>query len=195
MQLILASASPRRAELMVQAGWPFQVRPVDIEESLLDGLSVDEAIEDLALRKAKTCAAGVSEGLVIGADTVVVFNGKILGKPHSTEMAKLMLSDLRGSKHRVITGVAVVNAATGNYLVDHEETVVCFNDLSQEQIEAYVASGEPLDKAGAYGIQGKGALLVKGIEGCYSNVVGLPLPLLARMLAAAGYTDVFRFAN
>ncbi len=186
----MASASPRRAELLAQAGWDFTVLPVDIEEGFGAG-PVESAVSELALRKARACMA--KRGLVIGADTVVVLDGKVLGKPASNEDACEMLAALSGREHRVITGVAVLNTATGAELAEAEETAVRFRALTREEIEAYVRSGEPMDKAGAYGIQGKGALLVEGITGCYFNVVGLPLSRLARMLQRAGFPEVYRF--
>ncbi len=186
----MASASPRRAELMVQAGWPFSVQPVDIEEGLGDG-PIQAAVAELALRKARACRA--EKGLVVGADTVVVLDGQVLGKPVSSQEAREMLGALSGREHRVITGVAVLNADTGEELAESEETAVRFRNLTVAEIDAYVHSGEPMDKAGAYGIQGKGAMLVEGITGCYFNVVGLPLSRLARMLQTAGFPDTYKF--
>jgi septum formation protein len=188
MKLILASASPRRAQLMAQVGWEFTVRPVDIEEKLSPNLPPEEAVKELALGKA--LAASEKDGLIIGADTIVVLEDKILGKPHSTEEALDMLSSLSGKQHQVITGVAVVNPQTGQHWVDAEKTKVHFRILTKEEILQYIKTEEPMDKAGAYGIQGKGALLVQGIEGCYFNVVGLPLVRLASLLKDAGYIEV-----
>lgn len=185
MELILASASPRRADLMAQVGWKFKVKPVDVNEELEAGLPVSEAVMGLALRKAR--ASKAEEGLVIGADTVVVLDDRILGKPSSASDAREMLTALSGREHTVITGVALVNAASGEFWVGAEKTRVGFRTLSMEEIDAYIDSGEPMDKAGGYGIQGKGALLVRGIKGCYFNVVGLPLARLAAMLKEANF--------
>jgi len=176
---------------MAQVGWEFTVRPVDVSEELKTGIPPSEAVVELALRKAQACP--VTEGLVIAADTLVVLDEQVLGKPASVEDAKAMLLALSGREHKVITGVAVLNAAKGEYLLEAEETGVCFRTLAEEEVEAYIRSGEPMDKAGAYGIQGKGALLVDGITGCYFNVVGLPLTRLAKMLQAFGYSKAFNF--
>lgn len=191
MDLILASASPRRAALLAQAGWTFQALPVDIEEDLAKDKPVKLAVMDLALRKARACP--VEQGLVIAADTVVVLNGEVLGKPHSAQEAVAMLHSLSGRQHTVITAVAVLNSVTGEYETAAEHTIVYFRSLKDREIEDYVRSGEPVDKAGAYGIQGKGALLVERINGCYNNVVGLPLARLAAMLAKAGYPHTYTY--
>ena len=191
MELILASASPRRSELMAQVGWKFRIKATDVAEEISSVLPVAEAVAELALRKARACC--VESGLIIGADTVVVLGDQIMGKPGSAVEAREMLATLSGKCHRVITGVAVLNAATGDSWAEAEETMVRFRSLTGEEIEGYVKCGEPLDKAGAYGIQGKGALLVEGIEGCYFNVMGLPLNRLARMLFEAGFEGAYGF--
>ncbi|MHB0870017.1 MAG: Maf family protein, partial [Chloroflexota bacterium] len=190
-RLILASQSPRREALLRQAGLEFEISPSDVEERLSETLSPAEAAETLALEKARWVAAQRSEGLVIGADTVVVVGGQILGKPVGAEDARAMLRLLSGREHQVITGIAVVDAGSGGCRSDSVTTAVSFAPLSQEIIDRYVATGEPLDKAGAYAIQGFGALLIEGIRGCYNNVVGLPLRRLAEMLGEFGY-DAFR---
>ncbi|MHB1159154.1 MAG: Maf family protein [Chloroflexota bacterium] len=190
-RLILASQSPRREALLRQAGLEFEISPSDVEERLSETLSPAEAAETLALEKARWVAAQRSEGLVIGADTVVVVGGQILGKPVGAEDARAMLRLLSGREHQVITGIAVVDAGSGWCRSDSVTTAVSFAPLSQEIIDRYVATGEPLDKAGAYAIQGFGALLIEGIRGCYNNVVGLPLRRLAEMLGEFGY-DAFR---
>lgn len=187
MKLVLASASPRRAQLMSQVGWEYTVSPVELVEKLDPGLSVQAAVEKLALSKALACRA--REGLVVGADTVVVLQDKILGKPYSDQAALDMLSCLSGKQHRVITGVAVVDPRSGRHWSAAETTIVQFRDLTWQEIVDYVNTGEPRDKAGAYGIQGKGALLVQAIQGCYFNVVGLPLVRLAFLLKQAGHPD------
>ncbi len=179
--LILASASPRRRELLDQLGVPFKVVVADVDETPGFVERPAELVEELAHRKARAVAESTPKGLVIGADTVVVLRGKILGKPRDEAEARLMLRELEGTSHEVYTGVAVIDAASGKAAVGHERTVVHFRHLTEDEINTYVATGEPADKAGAYAIQGLGALLVTRIEGCYSNVVGLPLVRLAEM--------------
>ncbi|HZK65921.1 MAG TPA: Maf family protein [Chloroflexota bacterium] len=190
-KLILASQSPRRDALLKQIGLDFEVIPSNSTEDLLPGASPRDIAEALAMEKALSVASGLGDGIVIGADTVVVLEEEILGKPLDEEDARRMLSNLSGREHQVITGLAVVDAATGRSLGDSVVTDVQFAPLSPELIDRYVATGEPLDKAGAYAIQGHGALLVAGISGCYSNVVGLPLRRLAEMLHEFGY-DAFK---
>jgi septum formation protein len=173
--LILASGSPRRAELLRQIGLDFQVIPSEAPEDLPPGLSPADAVKELALRKASEVARNISSGVIIGADTVVVAAGRILGKPSDKAEARTMLATLSGIEHSVFTGLAVLEVPNGKQMVDCVETKVWFRKLTQAEIDWYVASGEPLDKAGAYGIQGLGAILVEKIDGCYFNVVGLPL--------------------
>ena len=186
MNIILASNSPRRRELLGQMGLKdFQVSAPNVDETVEPGLSPDEMVEELSLRKARAAAEKAGpEDLVIAADTVVALDGKVLGKPRDREDAFAMLSALSGREHRVYTGVTVLRgeeAATG-----HEETTVAFRALEPGEIRGYIATGEPMDKAGAYGIQGLGALLVSGIRGDYCSVVGLPVFRLGRMLADFG---------
>jgi septum formation protein len=184
--VILASNSPRRRELLAQIGMTFLVAPANVDESLRDGETPKDYAERLALDKARAVASGRKEGVVIAADTIVVVGDAILGKPTDAADARHMLSVLSGREHEVITGLAVVDAATGRSAARTSVTRVWFRDLSDREIAAYVATGEPLDKAGSYGIQERGALLVERIEGCYSNVVGLPLSLLGEMLREFG---------
>ena len=186
MQLVLASASPRRAELLKKIGLDFIVRPAVTEEIIKPNLDLLEQVKSLALQKARVVAETLSTGLVIGADTIVVMGQEVLGKPDSREMAVQMLSRLSGQQHQVLTGVALVDSQSGQALSEVESTLVQFRTLTLEEITAYVKTGEPLDKAGAYGIQEKGAILVERIEGCYFNVVGLPLARLVRMLKEMG---------
>lgn len=185
-KIILASSSPRRADLLRQIGLPFDicVRPVD--ESCPPGLPPHVLVEVLAARKAAAVAETAGEGLIIGADTVVVRRKQVLGKPDDENEAVRMLQNLSGGAHAVFTGLALLDAASGRSLVRHEKTRVHFKRLAEDEIRRYVATGEPLDKAGSYGAQGRGAVFVRGIEGCYSNVVGLPLSLLAEMLKEFG---------
>lgn len=172
--LFLASNSPRRHELLDQVGMLHEVVPSTYEEENdPKSMSVADMVEAQALGKAR-CAVGVpADGIVIGADTIVVKDGEILGKPKSPEEAKAMLRSLSGRQHSVLTGVAIKRGP--KEVVFHVMTRVSFKSMLEEEIEGYVASGEPMDKAGAYGIQGIGALWVAGIEGSYTNVVGLPV--------------------
>jgi septum formation protein len=183
--LILASASPRRRELLHTLCSDFRVVPSDLEETLAAG-SLGVAAAGLALHKARAVAARVGEGIVLGADTIVVIDGQALGKPAGADEARAMLRRLRGREHEVITGVAVVDAHTGRSEAMAVVSRVRMTEYGEAEIEAYVATGEPLDKAGAYAIQGRGAALVAGLEGSFSNVVGLPLEETARMLATFG---------
>ena len=186
MSIILASNSPRRRELLAQIGIrDFQILSPDVDETVEPGLSPARMVETLSLRKAQA-AAGMAgaEDLILAADTVVALDGRVLGKPRDQEDAFAMLSALSGREHRVYTGVTVLRG--GQAATEHEETAVAFRALSPEEIRDYIATGEPMDKAGAYGIQGVGALLVQGIRGDYCNVVGLPLFRLGRMLSGFG---------
>ena len=186
MSIILASQSPRRRELLEQMGiTDFIVRPARGEEKAAPGLTPARLVEELSLRKGLEVASDAQPGdLVIAADTVVAVEGRVLGKPHSRQEAAEMLSALSGRTHTVYTGVTLCR--DGAVLTEHEATAVRFRILTPGEIAAYVATGEPMDKAGAYGIQGYGALLVEGIEGDYFNVVGLPVCRLGRMLARFG---------
>jgi septum formation protein len=184
-RLILASASPRRRELLGRLGVTFEVMASGIEE-VLDGPPVPETVARLALEKARAVAGRVGRGIVLGADTVVVIDGVALGKPLDPADARAMLRRLRGRVHDVITGVAVVDAQVGRALTAGVVTRVEMADASDDAIDAYVAGGEPLDKAGAYAIQGEGATLVAEFAGSYSNVVGLPLGATAWLLREFG---------
>ncbi len=186
MNIILASNSPRRRELLERIGIrEFHIVSPDVDESVEAGLSPADMVERLSRRKAQAVAGRVPAGsLVIAADTVVALDGAVLGKPRSEADAFAMLSALSGREHHVYTGVTVVRGDRA--LTEHEETAVAFRDVGPEEIRAYVATGEPMDKAGAYGIQGRGALLVSGIRGDYCNVMGLPVFRLGRMLGEFG---------
>lgn len=177
--LILASRSPRRQELLQRAGIPFQVRPADVDERWLPGETPEEHVERLARTKARAVAAE-PEQVVLGADTVVVVDGEILGKPTDADDAARMLRRLAGRAHRVLTGVCLKRGA--QEVTTWESTWVHFVPLSEEEIRDYVASGEPMDKAGAYAIQGLASKFVERIEGCYFNVVGLPVARVYRAL-------------
>jgi len=184
--LILASASPRRIELLGSLGLIFDVIPSSADEYLDGRPEPGLLVEALARRKARAVAGGRPEDVVLGADTVVVLDGEVLGKPAGPEEAKCMLRKLQGREHEVFTGVCVVCSARGFESYAHERTRVRFLPMSEDEIAGYVATEEPLDKAGAYAIQGLGSLYVEGITGDYFNVVGLPLRLAARLLKEAG---------
>ena len=185
MGLILASGSPRRRQLLEQIGLTFAVRSSDVDESVSPGLTPAQVVESLSARKGEAVAAEAAPGdLVLSADTVVALDGAILGKPRDRAEAEAMLTALSGRTHQVYTGVTLLQ--DGRRLTGHEVTAVTFRPLSPEEIAAYVSTGEPMDKAGAYGIQGLGALLVERLEGDYFNVMGLPLCRLGEMLAQFG---------
>lgn len=178
--LILASGSPRRKELIRLISREVKIFPADIDESIPDAIDPEQAPEYLAVQKALAVAKRFPDDTVIGCDTSVLIGGQILGKPKDAADAKRMLRLLSGATHQVITGCAILQ---GERIVRFSEsTAVTFYELTDDEIEAYVGTGEPADKAGAYGIQEYGALLVKGIEGDYLNVVGLPVARLAREL-------------
>jgi MAF protein len=184
--LTLASASPRRRELLDALGMRFQVQPSSVpEEPGPDELPVD-LVRRLALAKVQAVAATVSEGLVVGADSVVVHQGEILGKPAAVDKARRMLQRLRGNTHQVFSGVAVVDASTGAYRLTSETSTVLMRDYSDAEMEAYISSGSPMDKAGAYGVQDADFHPASGVQGCYTNVVGLPLCTLLGMLRDMG---------
>ena len=185
--LILASASPRRRELLASLGVAFEVAPSDVDETL-DPLPLPEAVARLALRKARVVAGSWPSAVVLGADTIVVIDGRALGKPTDPDDARAMLRTLRARTHDVMTGVAVVDGATGRFAVDTAISRVTMAVYDDAAIDAYVAGGEPLDKAGAYAIQGAGGALVAGLDGSRSNVVGLPLAATAALLRLFGVT-------
>ncbi len=180
--IILASKSPRRADLLRQIDLPFQVHPSGVEEPKIIHVDPVAAVQELALTKARAVAAKFDVGLVLGADTVVVIDGEPIGKPENNAHAIEILTRLSGNRHEVITGVALIDIERKNEVVWTEKTTVYFRGLHQSEILAYVRSGEPLDKAGAYGIQGRAGAFVDRIEGCYFNVVGLPLASLTAQL-------------
>ncbi len=181
-KIILASSSPRRKSLLEQIGLEFTVDPSQYEENMKIKVEPMTLARILARGKALDVARRHNSGLVIGADTFLSFKNSVLGKPKDRSEAVTMLERLAGKTHSVISGIAVIDAETEREDVRSVQTLVQFRDLSQEEIEDYVATGEPLDKAGAYGIQGRGATLVERIEGDYFNVVGLPLATLMEML-------------
>ncbi len=185
-RLVLASASPRRSALLSQIGLTFEVRPSDIVEpphNIHSNNPASEVTQNLALLKAAAVAQHFDDAIIIGADTLVSLDGKLLGKPADDADAFDMLTHLSGTSHEVVTGVALIDARTEHETVWSETTQVYFRELHSAEITAYIASGETSDKAGAYGIQGRGAAFVRRIEGCYFNVVGLPLAGLVERLS------------
>ena len=185
--LILASASPRRRELLETLSLSFRVMPAHVDERPYPAEAPEAYVARLARSKAENLAARFRSAWVLGADTVVVLERRILGKPADAAAARDMLSSLSGREHTVMTGVAVVRRDTGVARADVVSTRVRFHDLRAADIEAYIATGEPFDKAGAYAIQGKGGQFVAALEGCYNNVVGLPLERAMALLRSAGY--------
>jgi septum formation protein len=191
MKLILASASPRRAEILRDAGLRFEIARADVAESRRPGESARAMTRRLARAKARAVIDQVGNqtraAIIIGADTIVEVNGKLLGKPQSRAAAGRMLAKLSGKTHRVLTSVATIRFPDRVEELATESTRVRFAKLSANEIAAYVATGEPLDKAGAYAVQGIGGRFIEGIDGCYFNVVGLPLARLYRMLTHLGW--------
>lgn len=185
--LILASGSPRRRELLSALGWHFKVIPSQAAEVKKAGELPADMVCRLASLKARDVAQRFPGNWVLGADTVVASDGVILGKPHDEAEACSMIASLSGKSHSVFTGVALI-APDGRMLVKDEETRVTFRTLTAEEISTYVGCGESLDKAGAYAVQGYGMLLAERIEGCYFNVVGLPISLVSKMFAELGVT-------
>jgi len=186
-KIILASSSPRRSELLSRAGIPFTVMPSDVDESKVNLTGTPEMkAEYLAYLKASDVARKVESGIVLGADTIVVCDDEIFGKPCDEADALRMLKRLNGREHIVITGVALIDASGKKESVGHETTQVRFSTLKDKEIMAYIKTGEPFGKAGAYAIQERGSLMVESINGCFSNVVGLPIRKLVKMLGDFG---------
>ena len=181
--IVLASASPRRRELLERLGVQFTVRVPDVEERVPAGLSPAETVEAISREKAAAASAAPNE-IVIAADTMVFLDGARLGKPADESDALRMLSALQGRRHTVCTGVTLRRGT--RFLTESESSAVFFRPASQEELTRYIATGEPMDKAGAYGVQGLGALLVERLEGDFFNVMGLPLLRLSRMLEQFG---------
>jgi septum formation protein len=183
-KLVLASGSPRRRELLSGLGLPFEIIMSDVDESVDERMPPDEIVRTLAYRKASAVSKTIQDGVVIGSDTVVVLDDQILGKPVDTNDAISMLKRLQGRFHTVYTGVALIDASSGRHLVDHRSTLVHMRPLTDAEIHSYVQTGEPMDKAGSYAIQGIGSTIVDRIEGDYFTVVGLPMELLSSMLTS-----------
>jgi septum formation protein len=178
-QLVLASASPRRSEILTSVGWPFTTVVPDIDESEMPAESPEVYVQRLAEEKARSIAADHPERLVLGADTTVVIDGNIIGKPSDTADAERMLTLLSGNWHEVLTGIALVR--DGEASVGMQRTKVKFAPMDKDEIRYLVEHGDPLDKAGAYAVQAQAALFIEGIEGDYWNVVGLPVSLVYRL--------------
>jgi len=183
--LILASASPRRKELLTAAGIVFEALPVAVDESIREREPPAEHVKRLAEEKAREASSQRPDAVVLGADTIVLAGSEILGKPRDADDATRMLRLLSGKDHEVLTGVAIVSADRA--VVEVARTRVRFSPLTEDEIAAYIQSGEPMDKAGAYAIQGFASRFVERIEGSYSNVVGLPVALVYRLLK--GYPE------
>jgi septum formation protein len=190
MKLILASASFRRAEILRAAGIPFTVLSSAVDETPYPGETPHDLVQRLASAKAELVAArAVGPAIIIAADTVVTLEGRILGKPRSSDDARHMLERLSGRTHAVVTGVALVRLPDVEQLSFVESTLVHFAALSEQEITRYLSSGEPYDKAGAYAIQGRAGRFIPRIEGCYFNVVGLPLARLQHSLYELGWSE------
>lgn len=184
--IILASASPRRVELLHSAGIVFEARPGEIDETCLEGEAPDAHALRLAREKARAVAATGEGRFFIGADTIVVSGGEIMGKPADAADAERMLMKLSGVVHEVITGYCVYDRETGREIADAVRTQVYFKALRPDEMKAYIATGCPFDKAGAYAIQGNAAHMIRKIEGSYTNVVGLPLCEVVEALRSLG---------
>jgi septum formation protein len=182
VSIILASASSRRRELLTEAGYEFRVVPPEIDESVFEGTDACKYAEQLALAKAKSVASRFPESLIIGADTVVDFQGEIIGKAADVKEAEVILRKLFSGPHKVITGVAIVRAADGVEIVESESTTVFPKALTDNEIAEHIKSGTWRDKAGAYAIQESGDAFIERIEGSLTNVMGLPMELLGRMM-------------
>ena len=184
--IILASASPRRKELLEKISLKFEVDASDCEEDINPGLDPQELVRQLSIKKAKSVAARHKNAIIIAADTIGVMGDKILGKPHTENEARKMLHEISGKSHLVITGFSILDTATNKIVTGTVNTRVYIKKLTGQEIDAYVKTGEPLDKAGAYAIQGMGAVIVEKIEGDYYNVMGLPLNALTEALKEFG---------
>jgi septum formation protein len=189
-KLVLASGSPRRAEILIREKVRFEIKiPHNcIEENIFSDLKAQNScpvthVLEVSKRKAQSVAEEVGDGIILGADTIVVLEGEILGKPKSKDDALFFLKKLSGRTHQVYTGITLINKSTGKTISDYDLTEVKFNQLDERKIQKYIATGEPMDKAGAYGIQGMGSFLVDHIEGSLNNVIGLPTEKLQEMLS------------
>ncbi|CEH33107.1 Maf family protein [Romboutsia lituseburensis] len=182
MNIILASASPRRKEILENTNTKFEIIKSEIDEVILDNELPSQVVMRLAFEKSIDIALKHPDSLVIGADTVVVLNNNILGKPKDSSDAFNMIKQLSGKTHQVITGISLINLNANQKIIDYVVSNVKFKNLSEEDIKDYIQTNESLDKAGAYGIQGFGAMLVEEIQGDYFNIVGLPISRLSDLL-------------
>lgn len=189
-RIVLASASPRRSQLLKQIEVEFSVQPSGIDESKIHDSSAIDLVQQLAVAKSKDVAKKLDKGLVIGADTVVAYKNQILGQPDSHDEAATMLTKLNGTYHQVITGLAVIDIEASIQKVDYKTTEVEMRKITNQEISDYINTGEPMDKAGGYGIQQRGAVFITGINGSYTNVVGLPVAKLVMMCRELGYKIV-----
>lgn len=181
-KIILASTSPRRKEILAKTGIPFEVEASPYEEDMSLDLPPEELAKRLSKGKAEAVAKNYKDAVVIGGDTFIAYEGKMLGKPHTAEKAREMLKMLSGKQHSVFSGIAIIDGKTGKTISEAVETKVFFRDLSNKEIDYYIGTGEPLDRAGSYAINEIGGILVEKIEGDYYNVMGLPLGKLLAML-------------
>ena len=182
MEIILASASPRRKEILQNTKLNFDIQKSDVEEVMLENESPEDMVVRLAYEKAFDVAKRNTDRLVIGADTIVALDNEVLGKPKDQNEAYQMIKRLSNKTHKVITGISLINLKENKIIKDYVVSFVTFKDLSEDSIKDYINTNESLDKAGAYGIQGYGALLVKNIQGDYFNIVGLPISKLSDLL-------------
>ncbi len=192
-KLILASSSPRRKQILQDRGYEFRAFPLEVSEILDKNLNISDQISDCAHQKAVAAFDSLKlpktqDILILSADTVVVLDGQVLGKPKNKAHACEVLASLSGKKHQVITGFCLVEVKSKRFILGHETTQVEFNKLTENEISDYVNSGEPMDKAGSYGIQGEGQKFVKEIQGSYLNVVGLPIEKIEQVIAAEGWS-------
>lgn len=185
-RIILASNSRARADLLKALGIGFEIIPSNVDEKAIPLSKPERYVKKLAYMKAEKVSAGIRSGVVIGADTVIFLGNKIFGKPKGRKRAFYMLKELSGKTHRVLTGICIIDASTGKAMTRSVATRVKFRDLSDDEINLYIRTERPFDKAGAYGLQQNGAMFVESIEGDYSNVVGLPIDTLCRMLKDIG---------
>ena len=191
-KIILASTSPRRHGLAQEMGLEFEIVPSNYEEDMTMNLSSEELAKTLAYGKAKEVAVRIKEGVVLGVDTFVVFEGKKLGKPKSKEDAFQMLKSFSGKFQEVYSGVALIDCETGKEIKDVEITKVKFREMEDLEIESYIKTGEPMDKAGAYGIQGLSSIFIEKVDGCYTNVVGFPVHNIYKNLKKIG-VNIFEY--
>ena len=185
MKIVLASGSPRRSRILSDMGFEFSIKPAEIDENMLPGETPEDHVLRLSRMKAEKVVGRYPDDLVVGADTAVVLGKDILGKPESTEDAFQMLTFLSGKRHTVFTGLSIVVLSAKISISDYDRTEVEFNDLTSDQIRRYIHSGEPMDKAGSYGIQGMGSFLVKKIDGELDTVIGFPSRLFTKMYEEA----------